>query len=134
MVTIKSILAITATKNWQIHQLNINNAFLHGNLLEEVYMDLPQGYTPPQGSHRLVCKLQKSLYGLKHASRQWLAKLTSSLLDAGYTQFLADYSLFTYKDDHSFTAVVVYVDNILIPGNNIERIQALKKLLDDQFS
>lgn len=125
MPTVRTLLAIAAQKNWHLHQLDVNNAFLHGDLPEEVYMDLPLGYDT-QGQSNLVCKLQKSIYGLKQASRQWFHKLTEALLLVGYTQSLADYSVFTLHHEGHFTAVLVYVDDTLIAGDHLPTIEALK--------
>lgn len=99
-----------------INLINVNNAFLHGHLSEEVYMDLPPGYDT-QGQQNLVCKLQKSLCGLQQASRQWFQKLTEALLQDGYTHSYADYSLFTLQHEGHFTVTMVYVDDILVAGD-----------------
>ncbi|GKE06455.1 retrovirus-related pol polyprotein from transposon TNT 1-94 [Tanacetum coccineum] len=117
MVSFRALIAIATHHNWIIEQLDINNAFLHGDLYEEVYMTVPQGYSstlPPNS----VCKLKKSLYGLKHAYRQWFIKLTDFLKGLGFHQSYADTSLFTLTKGSSFTALLIYVDDILITGSD----------------
>lgn len=74
MESMRALLSIAVTKAWEVHQFDVNNAFLHGDLLEEVYMAIPQGYSKVHDAS-LVCRLQKSLYGLKQSSSKWFAKL-----------------------------------------------------------
>ncbi|CAL1401965.1 unnamed protein product [Linum trigynum] len=128
--SVKTLLAIASAKDWALHQLDVSNAFLHGDLEEEVYMDLPPGIS----DSGQVCRLRKSLYGLKQASRQWFAKLTSALLSFGYTQSNSDYSMFIHHSNSSGTSVLlVYVDDIIIAGDDVHSITALKQFLHSQF-
>jgi hypothetical protein len=132
MTTVRTFMAIAAIQNWPLFQLDVNTAFLHGDLHEEVYMQPPPGLHLDQPD--LVCKLQRSLYGLKQASRQWNAKLTETLIASNYVQSKADYSLFTKKTDVGFTAILVYVDDLVMGGTDINEINKLKALLDQKFS
>ncbi|CAJ2644808.1 unnamed protein product [Trifolium pratense] len=132
MTTIRMFLAIAAIQNWPLYQLDVNTAFLHGDLNEEVYMKPPPGLALP--SNNLVCKLQRSLYGLKQASRQWNTKLTETLLSSGYIQSKSDYSLFTKQASSGFTVILVYVDDLVLGGTDSEEIQKIKTLLDEKFS
>ena len=114
--TLRLLLSVAAAKNWSISQLDINNAFLNGDLDKEICMRLPEGYEEITGKKcppNSVCKLHKSLYGLKQASRQWNQKLSSVILGDGFTQTHSDHSLFIRYVDHVFLAVLVYVDDIL---------------------
>lgn len=93
--------------------------------------------SPPPGLRRqgenLVCRLHKSLYGLKQASRQWFAKFSIAIQAAGFVQSKADYSLFTHRKGKSFTSLLIYVDDILITGNDVNAISALKQFLHNHF-
>lgn len=94
-------------------------------------MKLPVGITPLSPVH--VFKQKKSLYGLRHASRQWYAKLTTSLSFKGFTHSLNDYSLFFKKTCSSISIVAVYVDDILLTRNDDTKLHALKQFLHQEF-
>lgn len=96
-VTIKLILTIAITHKWEIQQIDINNEFLNGFLQEEVYMSQPQGFEAANKS--LVWKLNKSLYGLKKAPRAWYERLTSALIQFGFTKSCCDPSLLIYNQN-----------------------------------
>ncbi|KAL6330209.1 hypothetical protein AAG906_040131 [Vitis piasezkii] len=96
MVTVRTFLVVVAAKNWNLHQMDVQNAFLHGDLDEEVYMKMPPGFA--SSSSRKVCKLRKSLYGLRQVPRCWFAKLAESLKKFGFQQSSSDYPLFTFRD------------------------------------
>ena len=131
MVTVRTFLAVAASRNWEVHQMDVHNAFLHGDLDEEVYMKLPHGFTPATSGK--VCRLQKSLYGLKQAPRCWFAKLATSLRQYGFCRSYSDYSLFTYYRGDVRIHVLVYVDDLIISGNNSAALSSFKAYLSDCF-
>ena len=117
LATIRLILTIAVSFRWSLRQFDISNAFLHGFLKEEVFMQQPPGYVDSHfPSH--VCKLHKSLYGLKQDPRAWFDRFTSQLLHLGFVASLADPSLFIYHYDHTTIYLLLYVDDIIITGND----------------
>ncbi|XP_021739470.1 uncharacterized protein LOC110705845 [Chenopodium quinoa] len=131
MANIRCLISLAAQNNWKLFQLDINNAFLHGTLHEEVYMKIPEGVSAPAGH---VCRLKKSLYGLKQAPRQWFARLVEELQFQGFSQSKNDYSLFLKKDADDIVLVAVYVDDIIITRSNEQSISDLKTHLHKIFS
>uniref|UniRef100_A0A803QFR2 Reverse transcriptase Ty1/copia-type domain-containing protein n=1 Tax=Cannabis sativa TaxID=3483 RepID=A0A803QFR2_CANSA len=117
-----------------LRQMDIDNAFLHGDLNEKVYKTLPKGYVhegelPPN----LFCLLHKSLYGLKQAYRQWFAKLSTTFLEHGFHQSAYDHSPFIKKSTTSFLALLVYVDDIVIANTNAAEATSFKAFLNSKF-
>jgi hypothetical protein len=131
ITTIRVLLTIAAVNNWHLHQLDVDNAFLHGDLHEEVYMQLPPGYSNP--NYPRVNKLKKSIYGLKQASRQWFSKLSTSLLHFGFLQAKSDSSLFIRKTLNDFIVVLIYVDDVIIASNTFTAINKVKQYLRTTF-
>ena len=131
MATIRTFLAVAAAKNWELHQLDVQNAFLHGDLTEEVFMKMPPGFasiTPGK-----VCRLRRSLYGLHQAPRCWFAKLADSLKTYGFHQSYSDYSLFAFHEQYVQIHVLVYADDLIISGNDATAVQRVKKYLSSCF-
>ncbi|XP_014499258.2 uncharacterized protein LOC106760323 [Vigna radiata var. radiata] len=131
LTSVRLILSLASAQNWHLKQLDVNNAFLHGDLYEEVYMKLPPGVTAT--SPNKACLLHKSLYGLKQVSRQWYDKLSSFLLSQDFTQTLGDHSLFTKHNGDNITIMMVYVDDIILTGNDINDINHITNMLNDRF-
>jgi len=117
LTTVRLVTALTSIHYWHLHQLDVNNVFLHGELQEDVYMTLPPGITSTKPNQ--VCKLLKSLYGLKQASRKWYEKLTSIFIQQNYTQATTYHSLFIKKIVSSFTILMIYVDEIILAGDSL---------------
>ncbi|CAM8942689.1 unnamed protein product [Rhodiola kirilowii] len=132
LVTVRTLLAVAVKRGWEVHQLDVKNAFLHGDLKEEVYMRVPEGFAK-KGETR-VCRLKKSIYGLKQASRNWYQKFTESLVSIGFRQSKADHSLFIYENGDHYCAALIYVDDVILAGNDNQKICTVKKFLDNRFS
>ena len=130
--TVRLVLTIVVSKGWQIRQLDVHNAFLHGSLCEVVYMQQPPDFVNTAlPTH--VCRLHKSLYGLKQAPRAWYMRLYDFLMTIGFRASKVDTSLFILNRSHDTCYLLVYVDDILITGNNSVLIHRLINLLSTKF-
>ncbi|KAL2230490.1 UNVERIFIED_CONTAM: Retrovirus-related Pol polyprotein from transposon RE1 [Sesamum indicum] len=130
-VTVRIFLAIAAAHTWPIQQLDINDAFLHGYLEEDIFMLPSKGYDVPTN---LVCKLQRSLYGLKQASCQWNVEFTLKLIAYGFAQSVHDHCLFVKPSSSGLMAMLVYVDDILMTGPSLDDIGRVKQYLYNLFT
>ena len=116
MTTVRLVLYIAASKGWFLRQMDVKNAFLHGDLKEDIYMTPPPGlFSTP--SHD-VCKLKRSLYGLKQAPRAWFEKFRNTLLSFSFIQSQYDPSLFLCKTNKGIVLLLVYVDDIVTTGSD----------------
>ena len=132
MNTVRVLLSLAANQDWPLQQLDVKNAFLNGDLKEEVYMELPPGFEN-RNMEGQVCKLRKSLYGLKQAPRAWFDKFTKALRQQEYVQAHSDHTLFFRHRNGKITILIVYVDDIILTGDDSEEIERLKRNLALEF-
>ncbi|KAK8921057.1 hypothetical protein KSP39_PZI020242 [Platanthera zijinensis] len=132
MNSIRVLFSVVASRRWELLQLDIKNAFLNGDLEEEVYMDIPQG-SVIKGSKGKVCRVLKSLYGLKQSPRAWFGRFYKFMLQLGYTQSHADHTLFIKRKGAQVSILIVYVDDSIITGDHLEGITYLKEQLSKEF-
>ncbi|CAA7036250.1 unnamed protein product [Microthlaspi erraticum] len=131
--TIRMILDVAIARDWPIKQLDVSNAFLHGELKEPVYMFQPAGFEDPERPD-YVCKLTKALYGLKQAPRAWFDTFSNYIIDYGFTCSKSDPSLFTYYRNGKSMVLLMYVDDMLLTGSDQALLQDLLTCLNKPFS
>jgi hypothetical protein len=130
--TVRVLLSLAANLDWQLHQFDVKNAFLHGDLEEKVYMDVPPGYTVNDDT-TVVCKLQRALYGLKQSPIAWFGRFSVAMKKYGYKPSNSDHTLFLKHRLGKATTLIIYVDDMIITGDDIEEISQLQKQLATEF-
>ena len=120
--SVRSLLAYAVQKNMVIHQMDVVTAFLNGHLKEEVYMQQPEGFIKP-GQEHLVCKLKKSLYGLKQSPRCWNKVFHEYLISLGFMQSQADPCVYI----RSKQIIAVYVDDLILITTTDEDMTSIKE-------
>lgn len=125
--SIKTIIALAVQHGLKLHQMDVKTAFLNGELKEEVYMQQPEGFVVKRKEH-LVCKLNRSIYGLKQSPRCWNIILDEQLKKIGFVQTTADPCIYTAATGEMFI-IAVYVDDILLARRNDKQMMEVKKML-----
>ncbi|GKV27325.1 hypothetical protein SLEP1_g36510 [Rubroshorea leprosula] len=123
LTTIHSLLTIVAICKWKLFQMDVKNAFLNGDLEEEVYMKPPLGLTPPSNK---VCRLRRAMYGLKQSPRAWFPKFSSTVSEFGFTSSPHDTALFVHKSAQGTVLLLIYVDDMIITGDDVSGTDELK--------
>ena len=131
--TVRVVLSLIVTNKWPLRQLDVKNAFLNGTLTEHVYMEQPPGYIDPRFPTH-VCLLKKALYGLKQAPRAWFQRFSSFLLTLGFSCSRADTSLFVFHQQSSLIYLLLYVDDIIVTGNNPSLLDSFTRKLHSEFA
>ncbi|KAI0496003.1 hypothetical protein KFK09_022310 [Dendrobium nobile] len=131
--TIRVLFTIALSKGWPVQQLDVSNAFLHGQLTDTVYMAQPRGFIDNEFPDH-VCHLRKSIYGLRQAPRQWYTTFMNYLIQLGFQYSTADPSLLTFKQDSTLIFLLVYVDDILVTGNNEALLSDMLSKLHNKFN
>ena len=122
----KHALSIAVAENLHLEQLDVKTSFLHGNLEEYIYMTQLEGFEV-LGKENLVCKLHKSLYGLKQALRQWYKKFNEFMSYSRFNRCDMDHCCYVKKYTNSYVILAVHVDDMLIAGSSMAKINRLKQ-------
>ncbi|KAK2452968.1 putative mitochondrial protein [Trifolium repens] len=131
--TIRSILALAANNRWNVFQLDVKSAFLHGELAEDIYVNQPAGYS--NGDKCMVYKLKKALYGLKQAPRAWYSKIETYFASETFMKCPHEHTLFVkYGDKSGVLIVSLYVDDLIYTGNDQGLIENFKSSMKRKFA
>ncbi|XP_052624739.1 uncharacterized mitochondrial protein AtMg00810-like [Lactuca sativa] len=131
MTTVRTMIAVASVRQWKIFQMDVKNAFLNGDLHEEVYMTPPPGIQHRPGE---VCRLRKALYGLKQAPRAWFEKFSTVITSLGFVQSNHDFALFVRCSSAGRILLSLYVDDMIITGDDHGGIESLKHDLAHRFA
>ncbi len=126
--SIRTIIALAVQHGLKLHQMGVKTALLNRELKEDVYMQQPEGFAV-KGKAHLVCKLNRSIYGLKQSPRCWNIVLDEQLKKMGFVQTTVDPCIYITAATGEMFFIAVYVDDILLAGCSNKRMMEVKKIL-----
>ena len=112
--------------------MDVKTAFLNGNLEEDVYMDQSVGFAE-EGKEHMMCKLKRSIYELKQASREWYLKFNDTIVSFGFKENTVDQCIYLKVSDSKFIFLILYVDDILFATNDLGLLSETKRFLSNNF-
>lgn len=130
--SLRTVMALVSHFDLELHQMDVKTTFLNGDLHEDVYMSQPEGFIS-KGHEHLVCKLKKSIYGLKQSSRQWYLKFDKVMKRNDFIKNQVDQCIYLKMSGRNFIILVLYVDDILLASNSIDLLHESKRLLSHHF-
>lgn len=130
--SIRILLSIAAALDYEIWKMDVKTTFLNGKLDEVIYMDQPEGFKV-SGQEGKVCKLNRSIYGLKQASRSWNLRFDEIIKTYGFEQNIDEPCVYQLNANQIVVFLVLYVDDILLIGNNVKKLSDVKNWLSTQF-
>jgi len=131
--TVCTVLSLAFSRLWLVHQLDVKNVFLHDTLSERVYCSQPAGFVDSSRPD-MVCRLNKSLYGLKQTPRVWYSRFATFLLTLGFTEAKADTSLFIYRRGDETAYLLLYVDDIVLTASSQQLLERVISSLQQEFA
>ena len=125
-------MVIVAIYELELHQMDVKTAYLNGDLEENVYMDQPMGFLV-EGKEHMVCKLNKSIYSLKQASRQWYLKFNYTIVSFGFKENIVDRCIYLKVSGSKVIFLIMYFDDILLATNDLGLLHETKIFLSNNF-
>ena len=130
--SLRVIMALVAHFDFELHQMDVKTNFLNGDLEEVVYMKEPEGFSSSESEY-LVCKLNKSIYGLKQAPQQWYLKFHEVISSFGFEENVMDNCIYHKVSGSKICYLVLYVDNIFLATNDLGTLHEVKQFLSKNF-
>ena len=131
--SVRIMLAIASYFDYEIWKMDVKTVFLNGNIEQEWYMIQPKGFVDPKDANK-VCKLQLSIYGLKQASRSWNLRFDEVIKEFGFVQTYGEACIYKKVSGSNVAFLILYVDDILLIGNDIDLLNSVKSYLNSKFS
>ncbi len=133
MNSIRMILSIVTTEDLELHQADVDTAFLYGLMDTDVYISQPSGYIEP-GKEDMVCHLLKSLYGTKQAARQWYKKVRTTMTNNGFEVCQSDNCIYIRRIEDELSIIALYVDDLIIASSTMDGVKKIVNFLKCDFS